>query len=120
MDWVPSRFRYDIPTSIRALSPRVACLPCLVVYWRCLGASLSGSISVLEFPRCVLGAQPELTTDLLQLGDERPYCWRNVFTSINLLRILNKLCKWKHSRIMVSRRRGRSRRTAGSGLFSRE
>ena len=64
-----------------------------------------GSISALEFPRCVLGPQPELTSESLQLGDEQPFCWRNVFTSINLLRILNKLCKWKHSRIMV--RRGR-------------
>ncbi|XP_070000855.1 striatin-interacting protein 1 homolog [Penaeus vannamei] len=28
-------------------------------------------------------------------------CWRNMFSCINLLRILNKLCKWKHSRIMM-------------------
>ncbi|XP_037087577.1 LOW QUALITY PROTEIN: striatin-interacting protein 1-like [Pollicipes pollicipes] len=59
------------------------------------------SILALDFPRCVLGPQPELTSESLQLGDEQPFCWRNVFTSINLLRILNKLCKWKHSRIMM-------------------
>ncbi|XP_043192437.1 striatin-interacting protein 1 homolog isoform X1 [Amphibalanus amphitrite] len=59
------------------------------------------SISALDFPRCVLGPQVDLTSETLQLGDEQPYCWRNVFTSINLLRILNKLCKWKHSRIMM-------------------
>ena len=34
-------------------------------------------------------------------GDNQPYCWRNVFSCINLLRILNKLTKWKHSRTMV-------------------
>uniref|UniRef100_A0A6A7FTZ4 Striatin-interacting protein 1 n=1 Tax=Hirondellea gigas TaxID=1518452 RepID=A0A6A7FTZ4_9CRUS len=28
-------------------------------------------------------------------------CWRNMFSCINLLRVLNKLCKWKHSRIMM-------------------
>lgn len=28
-------------------------------------------------------------------------CWRNMFSCTNLLRILNKLCKWKHSRIMM-------------------
>ncbi|GMS84606.1 hypothetical protein PENTCL1PPCAC_6781, partial [Pristionchus entomophagus] len=27
--------------------------------------------------------------------------WRNVFSSINLLRILNKITKWKHSRTML-------------------
>lgn len=29
------------------------------------------------------------------------YCWRNLFSCINLLRILNKLTKWKHSRTMM-------------------
>ncbi|KAH9399317.1 Striatin-interacting protein 2 [Tyrophagus putrescentiae] len=29
------------------------------------------------------------------------YCWRNLFSSINLLRILNKLTKWKNCRIMM-------------------
>ncbi|KAK4301846.1 hypothetical protein Pmani_026037 [Petrolisthes manimaculis] len=28
-------------------------------------------------------------------------CWRNMYSCTNLLRILNKLCKWKHSRIMM-------------------
>ena len=35
-------------------------------------------------------------------GDGATYCWRNIFSCINLLRILNKLTKWKHSRTMVS------------------
>lgn len=29
------------------------------------------------------------------------YLWRNVFSIINLLRVLNKLTKWKHSRTMM-------------------
>lgn len=34
-------------------------------------------------------------------GEQGPYCWRNLFSCINLLRLLNKLTKWKHSRTMV-------------------
>lgn len=51
---------------------------------------------------CVIGDQPELTIENLEIGDSQEYSWRNVFSCINLLRILNKLTKWKHSRIMVS------------------
>ncbi|MFH4974115.1 hypothetical protein AB6A40_000824 [Gnathostoma spinigerum] len=29
------------------------------------------------------------------------YLWRNVFSAINLLRVLNKLTKWKHARTML-------------------
>ncbi|UYV76194.1 STRIP2 [Cordylochernes scorpioides] len=36
-----------------------------------------------------------------EIGDQQGYCWRNLFSCINLLRVLNKLTKWKHSRIMV-------------------
>lgn len=35
------------------------------------------------------------------IGDTAPYSWRNIFSCINLLRILNKLTKWKHSRVMM-------------------
>jgi len=31
----------------------------------------------------------------------RYFLWRNVFSSINLLRVLNKLTKWKHARTMM-------------------
>lgn len=37
-----------------------------------------------------------------QVGDVSVYCWRNMASCVNLLRVLNKLTKWKHSRIMVS------------------
>lgn len=41
---------------------------------------------------------------LQEAGDNNQFCWRNLFSCINLLRILNKLTKWKHSRTMVRRR----------------
>ncbi|XP_059489692.1 striatin-interacting protein 1 [Neocloeon triangulifer] len=59
------------------------------------------SIPILDFPSCVIGDQPELTSDSLEIGDSQQFCWRNMFSCINLLRILNKLTKWKHSRIMM-------------------
>ncbi|KAI5607637.1 striatin-interacting protein 1-like isoform X1, partial [Silurus asotus] len=60
------------------------------------------SISVLDFPYCVLHELPELTADSLEAGgDNNQFCWRNLFSCINLLRILNKLTKWKHSRTMM-------------------
>lgn len=58
-------------------------------------------IPILDFPACVIGEQPELTVESLEIGDSQLYSWRNVFSCVNLLRILNKLTKWKHSRIMM-------------------
>ncbi|XP_035720757.1 striatin-interacting protein 1 homolog isoform X3 [Vespa mandarinia] len=58
-------------------------------------------IPLLDFPMCVIGDQPELTPESLEIGDNQTYSWRNIFSCINLLRILNKLTKWKHSRIMM-------------------
>lgn len=58
------------------------------------------SIPLLDFPSCVLGDfHPE--NGGIDIGCDLKYCWRNVFSSINLLRVLNKLCKWKNSRIMM-------------------
>uniref|UniRef100_A0A672PM86 Striatin-interacting protein 1 homolog n=1 Tax=Sinocyclocheilus grahami TaxID=75366 RepID=A0A672PM86_SINGR len=36
-----------------------------------------------------------------EAGDSNQFCWRNLFSCINLLRILNKITKWKHSRTMM-------------------
>ncbi|XP_050412455.1 striatin-interacting protein 1 homolog isoform X1 [Patella vulgata] len=63
--------------------------------------SAKNSIPVLDFPSCVIGDQPELTAETMENGDNQGYCWRNLFSCINLLRILNKLTKWKHSRTMM-------------------
>lgn len=57
-------------------------------------------IPMHDFPSCVICEQPELTSDIV-IGDSEPYSWRNIFSCINLLRILNKLTKWKNSRIMM-------------------
>ncbi|XP_044741367.1 striatin-interacting protein 1 homolog isoform X2 [Chrysoperla carnea] len=59
------------------------------------------SIPMLDFPACVIGEHPELTTEAIEIGDSAAYSWRNMFSCINMLRILNKLTKWKHSRIMM-------------------
>ncbi|KFO75931.1 Striatin-interacting protein 1, partial [Cuculus canorus] len=59
------------------------------------------SISVLDYPYCVVHELPELTAESLEAGDNNQFCWRNLFSCINLLRILNKLTKWKHSRTML-------------------
>jgi len=40
-----------------------------------------------------------------EAGDSNQFCWRNLFSCINLLRILNKITKWKHSRTMVKERK---------------
>lgn len=60
----------------------------------------NNSIPVIDFPSCVIGEQPELLPENLE-NNEQVYSWRNLFASINLLRILNKLCKWKPSRAMM-------------------
>uniref|UniRef100_A0A673XWP1 Striatin interacting protein 2 n=1 Tax=Salmo trutta TaxID=8032 RepID=A0A673XWP1_SALTR len=63
--------------------------------------SAKNSICVLDFPHCVVHEMPELTAESLEAGDHNQFCWRNLFSCINLLRILNKLTKWKHSRTMM-------------------
>ncbi|ESO85181.1 hypothetical protein LOTGIDRAFT_221410 [Lottia gigantea] len=63
--------------------------------------SAKNSIPVLDFPNCVTGDQPDLTAETMENGDNQTFCWRNLFSCINLLRILNKLTKWKHSRTMM-------------------
>lgn len=74
------------------------------------------TIALLDFPAFVIGDTPEMTAEALEsstggsgspsgLGESMimtgACCWRNMFSCTNLLRILNKLCKWKHSRIMM-------------------
>ncbi|XP_078533766.1 striatin-interacting protein 2 isoform X2 [Lissotriton helveticus] len=59
------------------------------------------SICILDYPYCTTHELPELTAESLETGDTNQFCWRNLFSCINLLRILNKLTKWKHSRTMM-------------------
>ena len=58
--------------------------------------------SHLDFPNCLIGVQPELDAEELENGEAAPsFRWRNVFSCINLLRVLNKLTKYKRSRVMM-------------------
>ncbi|XP_065052039.1 striatin-interacting protein 2-like [Rhopilema esculentum] len=59
------------------------------------------SVPVLDFPACVLEEKHEVTAESLESGNGNEFCWRNLFSCINLLRILQKLTKWKHSRTMM-------------------
>ena len=81
------------------------CIPLVLKFLNqniCQFVGSKNTISVIDFPVCVIGEQPELTTENLDVsGDQQVYCWRNLFSCINLLRVLNKLTKWKHSRIMM-------------------
>ena len=58
----------------------------------------------LNFPDCVL-IPPEMRGDVPDLADgvatDGGFCWRNLFSCINLIRILQKLTKWKHSRTVM-------------------
>ncbi|XP_059091844.1 striatin-interacting protein 1-like [Tigriopus californicus] len=80
------------------------CIPLVLKFFNQNIMAYIGSknnIALLDFPSCVIGEQPELTAQTLEIGDTSVYCWRNMFSCINLLRVLNKLTKWKHSRIMM-------------------
>uniref|UniRef100_A0A0N5ASD9 DUF3402 domain-containing protein n=1 Tax=Syphacia muris TaxID=451379 RepID=A0A0N5ASD9_9BILA len=47
---------------------------------------------------------PSLTDSSIESSDSHAqdyHLWRNVFSTINLLRVLNKLTKWKHARTMM-------------------
>ena len=82
------------------------CIPLVLKFFNQNIMAYIGSknnIALLDYPSCVIGEQPELTAETLEVGDTSVYCWRNMASCINLLRVLNKLTKWKHSRIMVSR-----------------
>jgi len=57
-------------------------------------------ISATDFTNCVL--RSALEEDSSESNPPDPgYCWRNLFSCINLVRILQKLTKWKHSRTMM-------------------
>lgn len=79
------------------------CIPLIIKFFNqeiMTYVKANNDIPVLDFPSCVLGDGMELTSTI-EIGCDSKYCWRNVFSSINLLRVLNKLCKWKNSRIMM-------------------
>eukprot|EP00731_Ephydatia_muelleri_P013318 Em0007g628a len=66
---------------------------------------------VMNFPNCVLHPPGEGGMDPTMTGGgpegsstattDQGYCWRNLFACINLVRILQKLSKWKHCRTVM-------------------
>ena len=82
------------------------CLPLILKF---LNQNLSQYVTArnnfpaLNFPDCVL-VPPEssIAVDIPEaLPSDSSYCWRNLFSCINVVRILQKLTKWKHSRIVM-------------------
>ncbi len=66
--------------------------------------TLRNNLPGLNFPSCVLIPPAESKTIDVADGlgmDANTFCWRNVFSCINLVRILQKLTKWKHSRTVM-------------------
>lgn len=80
------------------------CIPLILKY---LNQNISAFVAAkntipqLDFPACILGDPLELTAESLENADQEACCWRNLFSCINLVRILQKLTKWKHSRTMM-------------------
>ena len=80
------------------------CIPLVLKFFNQNIMAYIGSknnIALLDYPSCVIGEQPELTAETLEVGDTSVFCWRNMASCINLLRVLNKFTKWKYARIMV-------------------
>ena len=65
--------------------------------------SARNNFTGLNFPHCVLYPQDaENITDITESSTtDGGYCWRNLFSCINLVRILQKLTKWKHFRTVM-------------------
>ena len=57
----------------------------------------------LNFPTCVLVPQDgDVTMEVSEsTTTDAGFCWRNLFSCINLVRILQKLTKWKHFRTVM-------------------
>lgn len=57
----------------------------------------------LNFPACVLiPHEGEMTMEVSESTTTNSgFCWRNLFSCINLVRILQKLTKWKHFRTVM-------------------
>lgn len=89
------------------ISQNLVCGNCIPLILKFLNQNISSYISTknfisqLDFPACVLNEKSEVTAETLENNGSELCCWRNMFSCINLLRILQKLTKWKHSRTMM-------------------
>lgn len=89
------------------ISQNLVCGNCIPLILKFLNQNISSYISTknfipqLDFPVSVLNQKSEVTAESLENNGLETCCWRNMFSCINLLRILQKLTKWKHSRTMM-------------------
>ncbi|XP_028397933.1 striatin-interacting protein 1-like [Dendronephthya gigantea] len=89
------------------ISQNLVCGNCIPLILKFLNQNISSYISTknfipqLDFPACALNEKAEVTAESLENNGSEMCCWRNMFSCINLLRILQKLTKWKHSRTMM-------------------
>ena len=89
------------------VSQNLVCGNCIPLILKFLNQNISSYISTknfipqLDFPVAVLTEKAEVTAESLENNGSEICCWRNMFSCINLLRILQKLTKWKHSRTMM-------------------
>lgn len=85
----------------------LVCGNCIPLILKFLNQNISSYISTknfvpqLDFPACILKEKQEVTAESLENNGSEVCCWRNMFSCINLVRILQKLTKWKHSRTMM-------------------
>ena len=63
--------------------------------------TLKNNFAALNFPNCVIVPNSGNSSMDMVEGLDPAYCWRNLFSCINLIRILQKLTKWKHSRTVM-------------------
>lgn len=89
------------------ISQNLVCGNCIPLILKFLNQNISSYIATknfipqLDFPACALNEKAEVTAESLENNGSEMCCWRNMFSCINLLRILQKLTKWKHSRTMM-------------------
>ena len=83
----------------------VNCIPLVLKFFNQVVVqyvAAKNTLSEMEFVNYVTVHLGKISFDSLEpVCLDQGYCWRNLFACVNLLRILQKLTKWKHSRIMM-------------------
>ncbi|GAV09593.1 hypothetical protein RvY_19099 [Ramazzottius varieornatus] len=80
---------------------------CMALILKFLNQNIMGhvlarnEVPVLNYPACCYLTSPEISKEQLEVMGDQVIVWRNLHSCINLMRVLNKLAKWKRSRILV-------------------
>ena len=82
------------------------CIPLVLKFFNqnvMLYVAARNNFPSLNFPACVLYPQDmDASAEMVENSTtDTGYCWRNLFSCINLLRVLQKLTKWKHFRTVM-------------------